>query len=130
MHIKLLARFAIFSATLVLLNSCAPQTYDWQQGERDIIANNTVQAQIHVITDPPGARITYNDEYLGDSPCDVKITIAEHGTLKAIPNQAGEYEQSKRFSISNTDRTIPKTIFFNMYLGHSFPSYNVNVNGY
>ena len=113
----------------VLLNSCtvAP-AYDWKQGERDIIARHTVQATIHVITDPPGARITYNDDYLGDSPCDITITIAEHGTLKAIPNKAGEYEQSKRFLILDNSPPIPKTIFFNMNMGPAFPTYNVNVN--
>ena len=73
---------------------------------------------IQIISDPPGARIEVNDDYVGDAP--ISITVPTEGanfakgtTIRATPTMQGEYVQSKYF-----DRTseVPSRILFSMGL--------------
>ena len=76
---------------------------------------------VQIISDPPGARIEVNDDYVGDTPLEIKV--AQHNgnfvndtTIRAIPIQQGEYVQSKYFSGTFLPAAIPSRILFDMGL--------------
>ena len=87
---------------------------------------------LEIVSEPSGARIEVNDEYVADAPCVIKVPVDENGgsnapllMIRAIPSQPGEYVQTKTFL--RYDR-VPNRILFSMYLGRPTPEVNVNVN--
>jgi len=97
--------------------------------------------KIEIISEPPGARIEVNNNYVGDAP--ITITLQEDGdeftrntVIRASPTEAGDYVQTKFFyagkvtsggySFGTNDR-IPSRIFFDMHLGPATPAVDVNV---
>jgi hypothetical protein len=95
--------------------------------------------KVEVISEPVGARIEVNDDYVGDAPIALKIPqdaqdpgyFTKNTVIRALPTQGGDYVQAKVFvgnisGVSYGDR-IPSRIYFNMHLGPATPSVNVNV---
>lgn len=89
---------------------------------------------ILIISEPPGARIEVNDEYVGDTPCTVQVRCNAEGRfwqythIRALPVDYG-YTQSKRFAGSLVNPyPVPSRIFFNMRLGPVRPDINININ--
>jgi len=86
-----------------------------------------------IISDPPGAKIEINSEYVGDTPLSTHIVRKYDGFLgswegfwiTANPTQAGQYVQRK-FIVSG--EPTPKRVYFNMDLGPVSPQVDVNVN--
>jgi hypothetical protein len=106
----------IFFLFLVLLTSCESD-YKPYTSPPDVVGNTTV------ISDPPGARIELDNEYLGTTPLQIewdvyhisgKRRLSHSHVLCALPTQAGHYVQTKRFDYADI---APKTIFFDMRLG-------------
>lgn len=79
-----------------------------------------VQKDVEIITEPPGARIEVNNDYVGDSPLTVTITRDTHTTITAIPIHPGHYVQSKFLPLQ---QRTPKRIFFDMAIGRIRPTY-------
>ena len=98
-------------------------------------SNNLFEVQI--ISDPPGARIEVNDNYIGDAPLTVKIegysdrTFKKETIIVANPIIAGQYVQRKRFWGGYTrelnDR-IPERILFIMNLNKAPTQYDIDIN--
>jgi hypothetical protein len=93
--------------------------------------------KVKIVSEPAGARIEINDDYVGDAPITVEIPqwvgrFTKDTVIRAIPNRAGDYGQSKYFSkgsvvVGATEGQIPSRILFDMHLGPSTPTVNVNV---
>ena len=101
--------------------------------------------QVEILSEPPGARIEVNDNYIGDAPittpfrCEADGRFIENTTIRALPKQPGDYVQSKLFFggyssyapfgnyfANNRNDTIPARIF-DMRLGPVNRDINVNV---
>ncbi|HXM27981.1 MAG TPA: PEGA domain-containing protein [Chthoniobacterales bacterium] len=96
--------------------------------------------KVQIISDPPGARIEVNNDYVGDAPITLDILnlygseqFSADTVIRAIPNEAGDFVQVKHFAghldkygTEKSDQ-IPSRIFFNMHLGPVTPAVDVNV---
>lgn len=85
-----------------------------------------------IVSDPPGAKIEINSEYVGEAPLTLHIQRLtnsigwwESFSITAIPTQPGQYVQRK---FINIDQRTPQKVYFNMYLGPATPEVDVNVN--
>ena len=93
---------------------------------------------IQIESQPPGARIEVNDDYVGDAPCNVQVRADGEGRfweetkIRALPKGYG-YTQSKLFfglsdyPYVHSDR-VPQKVFFDTNLGPVPSDINVNVN--
>lgn len=87
------------------------------------------QFDVQIISDPPGARIEINGNYVGDAPLSVKIegfsdrTFNKNTVIIANPIYAGQYVQQKSFigspSLRDYNAKIPERILFIMDLGRA-----------
>jgi PEGA domain len=73
---------------------------------------------IQIISDPPGARIEINDDYVGDAPISITVptlngNFAKGTTIRAIPSLQGNYLQAKFF---DPGMAVPSRILFDMGL--------------
>jgi hypothetical protein len=105
---------ALIAFGLVACESSPPKVSTQSPPPAAIAATKTIQ----IISDPVGARIEVNDDYVGDAP--ISITVPREGanfakgtTIRATPTLQGQYVQSKYF-----DRTseVPSRILFSMGL--------------
>ena len=92
-----------------------------------------------IISEPPGARIEINDNYVGDAPITVELAqrgdyFDEDTVVRAIPTEEGDYTQTKRFLTNDpwyhpgfAGDKIPSRILFNMHLVATTPTTEVNV---
>lgn len=82
---------------------------------------------VEVISEPPGARIEVNDDYVGDAPLVIKMAgnskrcVSRDYSITALPVHTGHYVQFKHFRhdtryYAESD-PIPKRILFDMRLG-------------
>ena len=103
--------------------------------------------QVEILSEPPGARIEVNDNYIGDTPITTTLQCSPDGrflettSIRALPTQPGDYVQSKLFfggfpqysafggyaANNNLNNAIPARIFFDMRLGPVNRDINVNV---
>ena len=97
---------------------------------------------VDIISDPPGAKIEINGNYIGATPCSTTIqgwtasrVICFDTHVKANPTQPGHYTQHKTYYRPQRFRrhgmTIPHTIYFNMTLQPGDPEaplININNN--
>ena len=99
--------------------------------------------KVEILSEPAGARIEVNDNYVGDAPITVEIPqrasyFTQNTVIRALPTEGGDYVQVKYFSGSIPDAWYPETvgakrdqipsrIFFDMRLGPVTPSVDVNV---
>src|SRR5258708_7878122 len=66
---------------------------------------NIYQVALQLESDPPGARIEYDDGYMGTTPCTIQVPavysrqftfVGPRGhTIRAIPVRDGDYAQTK-----------------------------------
>ena len=105
---------ALIAFGLVACESSPPQVAT-QSPPAATAATKTIQ----IISDPPGARIEVNDDYVGDAP--ISITVPIQGAkftrmtiIRATPTLQGEYVQSKYFDGTSE---VPSRILFSMGLG-------------
>jgi len=100
---------------------------------------------IKIISDPPGARIEVDDDYVGDAPIEIQVegladitlnsgtilhladrTFAHYSTtISAIPIHPGQSVQTKIFWGGGK---IPNTIFFDMNLSYAPRQYDLNIH--
>jgi hypothetical protein len=93
--------------------------------------------EVEIISGPPGAKIEINNEYVGETPV-TKVWNGRYSeydsyTVTAYPKQAGQYVQTKSIRFESSGElycqvTLPKKIYFDMNLGPTTPSFDVNVN--
>jgi hypothetical protein len=104
------------------------------------VAEVTQNKKVQIISDPPGARIEVNNDYVGDAPITLDILnlygsgqFSADTVIRAIPNEAGDFVQVKHFA-GHPDKygpeksdQIPSRILFDMHLGPVAPTVDVNV---
>lgn len=86
-----------------------------------------------IISNPPGAKIEINDEYVGDTPIFVKLprisrrsgNIYEKISVKAYPSQPGQYTQKK---LIDTRRRVPARLLFDMNLEPVQPTQRIKID--
>lgn len=80
-------------------------------------------ASVEILSEPPGAKIEINNDYIGTTPCTAKIPANIMGeftrdtTIQAFPVDKGLRVQKKHFSGGYDDGgndLVPKRILFNM----------------
>jgi len=91
---------------------------------------------VEIISNPPGANIEVNNDYIGKTPCAVSLPANYKGEftrntiVQALPVIGGQYTQQKSFIGGYDDfianDVIPKRIFFDMNLQPVQPEINVN----
>jgi hypothetical protein len=74
---------------------------------------------IQIISDPPGARIEVNDDYVGDAPISITVPtdrakVTKVTIIRATLTLQGEYVQSKYFDATSE---VLSRILFSMGLG-------------
>ncbi len=116
----------VFLASLALVGcaTMSPNTY-----VMDYNGYTYYQYKVEIISNPPGAKIEINNDYVGDAP----ITRTVNGNwgmladtiIRAIPTQPGQFVQTKYLPGT---QPFPSRIYFDMSLGPVQPNYNVNVN--
>jgi hypothetical protein len=133
--------FVLSSAALISGTACS-QPYAAQTSApsvyRSAVPSVSYQpAKVEIISEPAGARIEVNENYIGDAPITVEIDqnggyFTQDTVIRALPTEAGDYVQAKRFSGNSPDvgarNRIPSRIFFNMHLGPAMPTVDVNVS--
>lgn len=93
--------------------------------------NERITKSVEILSEPIGARIEVNGEYMGDAPCKVEVVTNGYGKLiekfwvTALPTQGGHYTQLNWFHKGDK---APARVFFNMRLGRSNPVIDVNIN--
>jgi hypothetical protein len=126
---------AILAASLL---SCIPHKEpdpEWlaqkERLEQDkILDNQRITKFVEILSSPAGARIEVNGEYVGESPCTVKVVTNGHGKLtekfhvNAIPTQDGHFVQTNWFMYNDK---APARVFFEMRLTRSSRSIDVNI---
>lgn len=92
--------------------------------------------EVEVLSEPPGARIEVNDDYVGDAPLTIRMKgnsdeeVKRGYVIRALPIHPGHYVQTKFFhhyEYIDSD-TIPKRIFFDMRLRRVRPNAEIDVN--
>ena len=95
-----------------------------------------IKKTIEIVSEPPGAHIEVNENYVGDAPCAIQVKAKEDGTffekttIRALPTQAG-YVQAKFFYPFVTPlgpNEVPEKLYFQMNLGPVGNDVNVNIN--
>jgi PEGA domain len=101
------------------------------------VPDQSAKAKVEILSDPAGARIEVNDNYVGDAPITVEIPqsggyFTRNTVIRALPTEGGDYVQAKYFSGSIPDVWYPETvgahrdqipsrIFFDVRLGPVTP---------
>ena len=134
---KLISNYLAIGFLCFSSHSCTPQKPDpnWiaqkQKIEEDErLREERVKKSVEILSEPPGARIEVNDEYVGDAPCTVEVVCDGHGKLitkfefTALPRYPGHFVQSKTFY---GWAQAPARLFFDMRLGRARSSIDVNI---
>ncbi len=114
-------RFACLCFSLVIVIGCGTT--------RDNPANDP---PLEITSEPPGAKIEINGEYIGETPWSgtfrrgMNYGIWENVMIKAFPVSPGQHVQIK--FIPATQHTMPSRVYFNMNLVPVTPSIDVNIN--
>ena len=110
--------------SLLLVGCATPNTF-YQTG----YGIQYHQYEINIISEPPGAKIEWNNEYIGEAPI-ARIMNGHMGVLagqivvKALPSEEGQYTQTK---LLKCNFRIPKVIYFDMRLKPVPSEYNINL---
>ena len=103
--------------------SPAPASYSPPPPKYDPASDPQPHYSILVESSPPGVRVEFNDEFVGITPCRIRIPgetgrkfgygqMLEH-VFRAIPSNPGCYTQNKTFPKGGD---IPERLFFDMRL--------------
>ena len=112
----------------LLLSGCMADPFQQYQNEQAARQASATMHPIEVVSDPPGARIEVNNEYVADAPCTINVLGDSRGEvmtgvfIRAVPSTPGEYVQEKYIGAQ-----IPHKILFVMNLGPATPEVNVNL---
>ena len=102
----------------------------------------TKEFKIEIISEPSGAKIEVDNNYVGKTPCTITITRRyvwqswnnEYGIdqltrqIEVVANPVFEGGSLQRKYIPSSVSEVPKKIYFNMYLSRRDPTYNFNIN--
>jgi hypothetical protein len=125
-----------FAATFLFQTGCSSPGYPYVAQKPPPSAYHPVQSplplskSVEIISEPAGARIEIDDDYIGDAPLVVGIPqtdgyFKKQTVIRAIPTEAGDYVQTKLFQGTGADASygskIPSRILFDMRLGPSTP---------
>ncbi len=87
------------------------------------------------MSDPPGARIEVNNDYVGDAPTTITLTGNKQGVvrqyvIRATPIAGGQYVQTKVLSHyrGGPSDPVPSRIFFDMRLAPPDKAIKVDVD--
>jgi len=95
---------------------------------------------VEVVTNPPGAVIEVDGEYMGKSPLTIELqgwsstkTLARDYTINALPIQSGQYTQTKRLNgwyepSRHYGNQVPKKIYFDLNLVPAPSKHELNVD--
>ena len=71
--------------------------------------------EVEIVSDPPGAEIEWDGEYVGQTPVTYKLTgrksFINKAVVKAYPIESGQYMQTKVLR-----HPVPKKIYFDLNL--------------
>ena len=88
-----------------------------------------------IISDPQGADIEVNGDYLGQTPTKYTVEYTDPINdeisliIKAMPRAESQYVQTKYLVLKpHHAETMPKKVFFNMYLVPTNQAIDVNIN--
>jgi hypothetical protein len=112
-------------SALLAFAGCATNSTNSTAGKPERGPGGTIAYLVEVESSEPGARIEANNDYIGKTPCTLKIFGDKDGTfhnfgsyhytVKAYPVRAGQQPQSKDFGTGGwftPEDRIPKKIFF------------------
>jgi hypothetical protein len=119
---------------LALTLGCSSGLQTTQEKSRSQSAQQPKEIQI--ISEPAGARIEVNDDYVGDAPITIKVPqnngrFTKTTLIRALPIEAGNYVQTKSFygpeglpfaEAAPSGADIPSRILFDMRLTSISPS--------
>ena len=92
------------------------------------------QVVTEILSDPPGARIEVNGDYIGDTPVTTKLrhhpsdkVVMGKVVIRALPRNGDEHIQEKTFQgpqypFDPHRDVVPKRVFFDMKLKPSGPT--------
>ena len=109
------------------ISGCAtvnPNSYIWDTWYNQIFYNNY---EIEFISNPPGAKIEFNNTYIGDAPLIQKLNGYQSGTtvITAIPIYPNQYTQTKTI---RSNQAVPRRMYFDMNLYPIEKDINININ--
>ena len=131
------AMAALVPLASVLITSCEDPVVQGEHILKNYAARQSlpqpgdIAFAVQVLSDPPGARIEVNGDYIGDAPCTIEVygdknrMCSRPVTIVAIPSEAGQYSQTKAVS---ADALVPHKILMAMNLGPVAPQVDVNIN--
>jgi len=107
-----------------------PEDNALAQNKLNGFLNRMDSKNLLIISEPPGADIEINNNYVGKTPIKVpiggkQVPSLTFVTINALPNHRGDCLQQK---IIEQEQTIPRKIFFNMHLCRQPSSIDLNVN--
>jgi hypothetical protein len=137
-NMKLISKYLAIGFLCFSSHSCTPPIQpdpNWiaqkQKNDEDRrLRDERVSKSVEILSDPAGARIEINGDYVGDAPCTVKVICNGHGDLMekfevtALPRYPGHSVQTNWFRYHDK---APARVFFNMSLSRYRPSIDVNI---
>ena len=136
----------VIFAVIMFLGGCEcdPNNYSWRGynecGEYNLLYDQYPPPRTYttkVISEPPGARIELDNDYIGDAPLEIQWEgypatgcFTRNHELRALPINEGQYSQYKFFdgtSLGVGRPKIPKTIFFDMRLAPVPRHYEIDI---
>lgn len=127
----------IFLPCVTLLASCYSQPEKASEKPESVpLVLQRITKTVEVISNPPGARIEVNGDYIGDAPCAAEVTTDGNGNLvqpvrfTALPVFSGQYSQGKFFQgahMSPYSQKAPQRVYFDMRLAPASNEINVNL---
>jgi hypothetical protein len=87
--------------------------------------------KVEIVSEPAGARIEVNDDYVGDAPITIEILdgggqFTKDTVIRALPTEGGDYIQHKLFFgkvegpyYQHAGDQIPSRILFDMRSGYA-----------
>jgi len=107
----------VFLFTLIGCEASVPTAEQWKRSYEPLPKYTST---IEVISDPPGARIEVNQDYVGDAPIAIEVrttrgneSFFKEYTIRALPIIAGQETQTKYFRVYDP---VPGRVLFDMNL--------------
>jgi hypothetical protein len=132
-------KLSIIVSGLLALAACETSSSTVKNPERG--PNGTIAYIVEVETNEPGARIEANGDYIGKTPCTLKIFGDKDGTfhnfgsyqyvIKAYPVRQGQYVQTKVFRTGGwftPEDRIPTRLYFDLRLEPTTATQKIEVN--
>jgi PEGA domain len=116
MTARVLAQFAAFAGIIWVISACTAAQPNTSASVKP--TPSPAAKAVQILSDPAGAKIEINENYVGETPITVQVPLWRVGftnatSIRAIPAVGGQYLQSKFFSAKDE---VPDRIFFEMNL--------------